>query len=79
MLARSEVLAVRQACVSLSGRSILKDIDFTLNAGEFCGLIGANGSGKTTLLRTILGFVTPTSGSVTMDGGGRASIGYVPQ
>ena len=79
MLSRSEVLAVRQASVSLSGRSILRDIDFTLNAGEFCGLIGANGSGKTTLLRTILGFVSPTSGCVTMEGGGRASVGYVPQ
>ena len=79
MLARSEVLAVRQASVSLSGRSILTDIDFALNAGELCGLIGANGSGKTTLLRTILGFVRPTSGSVTIEGGGRASVGYVPQ
>ncbi|MBV9222255.1 MAG: metal ABC transporter ATP-binding protein [Methylobacteriaceae bacterium] len=79
MLARSEVLAVRQASVSLSGHPILKDIDFALNAGEFCGLIGANGSGKTTLLRTVLGFVMPTSGSVTMEAGGRASIGYVPQ
>jgi zinc/manganese transport system ATP-binding protein len=79
MLARSEVLAVRQASVSLSGRPILKDVDFALNAGELCGLIGPNGSGKTTLLRTILGFVTPSSGSVTIEGGSRASIGYVPQ
>jgi zinc/manganese transport system ATP-binding protein len=80
MLARGEVLAVRHAGVSLSGRTILKDIDFALEAGEFCGLIGANGSGKTTLLRTILGLVKPNSGSVTVDGGGRpASVGYVPQ
>ena len=79
VLAGGEVLAVRQASVSLSGRLILKDIDFALEAGEFCGLIGANGSGKTTLLRTILGFVVPTSGSVTIGGGGRASVGYVPQ
>jgi zinc/manganese transport system ATP-binding protein len=80
VLARSEVLEVRQASVSLSGRCILKDIDFALNAGELCGLIGANGSGKTTLLRTILGFVAPSSGSVTIDGGGgRAAVGYVPQ
>lgn len=80
MLARSEVLTVRQASVSLSGRSILKEIDFALEPGEFCGLIGANGSGKTTLLRTILGFVAPSSGSVSIDGGGsRASVGYVPQ
>jgi zinc/manganese transport system ATP-binding protein len=79
MLAKSEVLAVRQASVSLCGRCILKDLNFTLSAGELCGLIGANGAGKTTLLRTILGFVTPTSGSVAIEGGGRASVGYVPQ
>ena len=79
MLARSEVLAVRQASVSLSGRSVLTDIDFALESGEFCGLIGANGSGKTTLLRAILGFVAPSSGSIAINGGGLASIGYVPQ
>lgn len=80
MLARGDVLAVRQASVSLSGRHILKDIDFALEAGEFCGLIGANGSGKTTLLRTILGFIVPSSGNVSIDGGGKsASVGYVPQ
>ncbi|MBV8578664.1 MAG: ABC transporter ATP-binding protein, partial [Acetobacteraceae bacterium] len=64
MPARSEVLTVRQVSVSLSGRSILKDIDFALEAGELCGLIGANGSGKTTLLRTILGFVAPAGGTI---------------
>jgi zinc/manganese transport system ATP-binding protein len=73
------VLAVRQASVSLSGRPILKDIDFSLEPGVFCGLIGANGSGKTTLLRTILGFVPLSGGAVTFGGAGRASIGYVPQ
>ncbi len=80
MGAGSEILAVRQVSVSLSGRSILQDVDFALEPGELCGLIGGNGSGKTTLLRTILGFVTPSRGSVTIDGGGRlASVGYVPQ
>ena len=74
------VLAVRQVSVSLSGRSILRDVDFTLASGEFCGLIGSNGSGKTTLLRTILGFLKPDRGSVQIDGGSRlASVGYVPQ
>ena len=80
MLARGEVLAVRRASVSLSGRDILSNIDFALGPGEFCGLIGANGSGKTTLIRTILGFVVPSSGSVAFDGGGKVtSVGYVPQ
>lgn len=80
MLARGEVLAVRQASVSLSGRTILRDIEFALEPGEFCGLIGANGSGKTTLLRTIIGLIAPSGGSIVVgDGVGRASIGYVPQ
>lgn len=80
MRAEADVLAVHQASVSLSGREILHDIDFALEPGEFCGLIGANGSGKTTLLRTILGFVPLSRGSVTIAGGGRlASVGYVPQ
>ena len=80
MLARGEVLAVQGASVSLSGRAILQDVEFTLEPGEFCGLIGANGSGKTTLLRTILGFVPLDSGRITIENRrARASIGYVPQ
>lgn len=80
MLARGEVLGVHGASVSLSGRTILGDVEFTLEAGEFCGLIGANGSGKTTLLRAILGFVPLDIGTITIPNEkGRASIGYVPQ
>ena len=76
----SEVLAVKQASVSLSGRDILHNIDFTLAPGEFCGLIGANGSGKTTLLRTILGFTKLTKGSIAVQAEkGSPSVGYVPQ
>ena len=74
----NHVLTVHKASVALGGREILKEIDFALKPGEFCGLIGANGSGKTTLIRTILGFVTPTRGGVTVEGGGRG-VGFVPQ
>jgi zinc/manganese transport system ATP-binding protein len=78
--AEAEILAVRQTGVSLAGREILHDVDFALEPGEFCGLIGTNGSGKTTLLRAILGFVPLSRGSVTIAGGSRlASVGYVPQ
>lgn len=79
MLARGEVLAVRHASVSLSGRIVLSDIDFSLGQGEFCGLIGANGSGKTTLLRAILGLIKPSGGSIAIDAEGRGAVGYVPQ
>jgi zinc/manganese transport system ATP-binding protein len=79
----SEILALDNVCVSLSGREILRDVSFHCEAGEFIGLIGSNGAGKTTLLRVILGLVAPTSGTVRVAGKARSSrnplIGYVPQ
>jgi zinc/manganese transport system ATP-binding protein len=79
----NEVLHLQDVSVSLSGRQILKDVTFCLDAGEFTGLIGSNGAGKTTLLRVILGLERPSSGEVLLDGVPRArrnrSIGYVPQ
>jgi zinc/manganese transport system ATP-binding protein len=70
--------------VRLGGREILRDVSFTVRAGEFAGLIGPNGAGKTTLLKVILGLQAPTAGRVLLNGrprprrGGRL-IGYVPQ
>jgi ATP-binding cassette subfamily F protein 3 len=57
---------------------VLKNISFTVNAGERVGLVGPNGSGKTTLLRIILG-------ELAADGGGvqfmpsSLRVGYLPQ
>ena len=61
--------------MALGGEPVLTDVSFTLEAGAFCGLIGANGVGKTTLLRTILGFERPSAGQITTTG----TLGYVPQ
>ena len=83
MTVHPEALAVDRLSVSIAGRVILREVDFTLARGEFCGLIGANGSGKTTLLRTILGFEIPSSGKARIGpiSGTRrpAPVGYVPQ
>jgi len=46
----------------------LKDLDLTLNKGEFTGLIGPSGSGKTTLLNIIGGLDSPTKGQVSVLG-----------
>ncbi len=74
------VLSVEGVSVVLSGRQILRDVDFTLAPGEFTGLIGSNGAGKTTLLRVILGLQRPSEGRVrTGRIGQKRSIGYVPQ
>lgn len=69
--------------VELGGVTVLKNVGFSVCAGDFLGIIGPNGGGKTTLLRVILGLEKPSGGSVTVFGGMPGScperIGYVPQ
>ncbi|TVP81087.1 MAG: ABC transporter ATP-binding protein [Alkalicoccus sp.] len=49
-------------------KPILADIDFSVEPGSIIGIVGRNGSGKTTLLRSLAGILTPTRGSVYIDG-----------
>jgi putative ABC transport system ATP-binding protein len=48
--------------------AILRDIDFTLSAGESLAIVGASGSGKSTLLSIMAGLDTPTQGQVVVAG-----------
>ena len=81
--ASQPLLEVRGATVSIDGRDILRDVNFSINHGEFTGLIGSNGAGKTTLFRVILGLQRQATGSVLVHGEpitrANRSIGYVPQ
>lgn len=47
---------------------VLKDVDLTIEDGEFMTLLGPSGCGKTTTLRVIAGLEKPQSGSIVMDG-----------
>ena len=53
------------------------DVSFSVEKGDFICIAGENGSGKTTLIKTILGLMTPKSGTVYKKDG--LKIGYVPQ
>ncbi len=44
------------------------DLTFSVAAGRVTGFLGPNGAGKTTTLRCLLGLVTPTAGTATVDG-----------
>jgi ABC-2 type transport system ATP-binding protein len=70
-----------------SGFSALRDIDLTIERGEIFALLGPNGAGKSTLINIVCGIVTPSAGTVTVDGhdiagdyrAARRAIGLVPQ
>jgi len=73
--------------VYAGGHQALKGIDLDIRQGEILALLGPNGAGKTTLISTICGLVTPSSGTVMVDGHDiikdyrktRSLIGLVPQ
>jgi len=46
----------------------LKNVSFSINAGEVVGIVGLNGSGKSTILKLISGIMKPTEGSITTKG-----------
>ncbi len=57
--------------------AILDNISFSVDRGDFLGLVGPNGAGKTTLLRAISGILAPVRGRLLRPR--RVTIGYVPQ
>jgi ABC-2 type transport system ATP-binding protein len=70
-----------------SGLRALEGIDLEIRKGEIFALLGPNGAGKTTLINVVCGIVTPTCGTVLVDGHDiqrdyrmtRSRIGLVPQ
>ncbi len=58
------IYEVRQAGLNKGAKSLLADINFTLNAGEFVAILGPNGAGKSTLLKLLSGQEPPTQGHV---------------
>ena len=58
------------------GLTAVRDVSFSVHAGEILGLIGPNGSGKSTVMKSILGVERPDAGSVWIDG--REVAGWPP-
>jgi zinc/manganese transport system ATP-binding protein len=76
-------LSFDDVSIRLGGRDILSAARFSIEDGEFVGMLGANGAGKTTLMRAALGLIPVASGAIAVLGRpatrGNASIGFMPQ
>ena len=81
------MLIAQNLSVERSGKRVLKDISLHLEQGEVHALLGGNGAGKSTTLLTFLGFLSPLSGSVQVQGStvsenpsaARQAIAYLPE
>lgn len=82
------ILAVRGVTKTYAGGTVaLRPVDLDIAAGEIFALLGPNGAGKTTLISIICGIVSPTAGTIAVDGhdalrdfrAARRRIGLVPQ
>lgn len=79
------IVEIKNFRMDFGKKTVIKDLSFEVRAGEIFGLLGTNGSGKTTTLRALLGFYTPTSGELLIDGkqydpeDTNVTIGYLPE
>ena len=82
------MIEFKNVCKKINGKTILKDINLTIEKGELVVFIGPSGCGKTTTLKMINKLLIPTSGEITINGNKigdkntiklRRNMGYVIQ
>ena len=77
------IIQLRNVSAGYENRTVLHNVDLTVNQRDFLGVIGPNGGGKTTLIKIMLGLLKPQAGSVTFYHNGKKCdklcAGYLPQ
>ncbi len=74
------LLTIKDLALGYDSRTIVKDLNFVVNEGDYLCIVGENGSGKTTLMKTLLSLQEPLRGQILIgDGLKKKEIGYLPQ
>ena len=74
------LISCKSVSLAYEGNTIVKDLDFTVNSGDYLCIVGENGSGKSTLMKALLGLKPPSSGKISFgEGLHKKNIGYLPQ
>jgi zinc transport system ATP-binding protein len=83
LMSSKVIIDVRDLWFFYDRHLVLKEVNLSVNEGDFIALIGPNGGGKTTLLKLILGLLRPNRGTVQVLGRSpkeaSPKLGYVPQ
>lgn len=73
-------ISCREVALGYDGNVVTKNLNFTVNPGDYLCIVGENGTGKSTLIKAILNFKKPLQGKIIRgDGLKSLEIGYVPQ
>ncbi|QOD37879.1 ABC transporter ATP-binding protein [Candidatus Wolbachia massiliensis] len=76
---RSPIISISNLSLSFNDRTILKDLNFDILKGESLVILGGSGSGKSVLTKTIIGLLSPDSGSVKINSKSKNKFGVLFQ
>ncbi len=81
----NKVVEINNLSFSYNNKPLISNISFSINRGDYLGIIGANGSGKTTLVKLMLKILIPSGGEIKLFGvninsfKGWSKVGYISQ
>ncbi len=73
------LMTCKNAAFSYDGKTVVQDVNFLVESGQYLCIVGENGSGKSTLIKGLLGLLSPEQGEIIYHDLKRSDIGYLPQ
>lgn len=76
---KNVLLSAKNLKIAYGKQTVIENLNFEVQKGDYLGIVGSNGSGKTTLVKVILGLMTPNEGTLEFGDRKSLSVGYLPQ
>ena len=69
----------KNVTLGYENRIVAKNVNFSINQGDYLCIVGENGTGKSTLIKTLLGLISPLQGKISINAEkSKKGIGYLP-